>query len=105
MADNSLLTLDDYAAQLLKEKDYDTLSPELETELKTELIRQLNDSLIANLIDKLSDQEVKELNNFLETKPSNEQLQQFIKTRLEDPQSFIAGVLISFRKTYLGLEA
>ena len=105
MADDSLLTLGDYADKLITEKNYETVTDEVKIELKNELLRQLNDTLIARLIDKLSDQEIKELNNFLDIKPTDEQLQQFIKGKLEDPQGFIANVLMSFRRTYLGLEA
>lgn len=105
MADNDLMTLADYVDKLIAEKNYETMTDELKVELKNELLTQLNDTLIAKLIDKLSDQEVKELNNFLDIKPTDEQLQQFIKSKLEDPQTFIANVLLSFRKTYLGIEA
>lgn len=105
MAEDSLVTLSDYADKLIAEKNYETLTPELQVELKNELLTQLNDTLMANLVDQLSDEQVKELNTFFDTKPTDEQLQEFIKSKLEDPQKFIANVLISFRKTYLGLEA
>lgn len=105
MADNDLLTLADYVDKLIAEKNYETVTDEVKIELKNELLRQLNDTLMAKLIEQLSDEEVKELNNFLDIKPSDEQLQQFIKSKLDDPQRFIANVLLSFRRTYLGLEA
>jgi len=104
MADNGLLTLSDYADRLLEEKNYQTITDEVKLELKNELLRQLNDTLIARVIEQLSDQEVKELNNFLDLKPSDEQLQQFIKSKIEDPETFITNVLLKFRKTYLGIE-
>ncbi len=105
MADNDLLTLADYVDKLIAEKNYETLTDELKVELKNELLTQLNETLMAKLIEQLTDEEVKELNNFLDIKPSDEQLQQFIKSKLDDPQRFIANVLMSFRRTYLGLEA
>lgn len=105
MDDNKVPTLGDYADQLIDEKNYESLTPELRVELKTELLTQLNDTLIAKLLDVLSDEEVKTLNSLLETNPTDEQIQEYIKTKLSDPQGFIANVLIAFRKTYLGLEA
>ncbi|MEI8232889.1 MAG: hypothetical protein WCG44_04040 [bacterium] len=105
MGDNNLLTLADYVDKLIAEKNYETVTDDIKLELKNELLRQLNDTLIARTIDKLSDSEISELNILLETKPSDEQLQDFIKSKIDDPQGFIAGVLLSFRKTYLGLEA
>jgi predicted NodU family carbamoyl transferase len=105
MDDGKVMTLADYADKLIEEKNYETLTPELKTELKNELLTQLNDTLLAKLVDHLSDADVKALNTFLDTHPTDEQVQEFIKSKLDNPQSFIANVLISFRKTYLGLEA
>lgn len=104
MADNGLLTLSDYADKLLEEKNYKTINDEVRLELKNELLTQLNDTLVAKVIERLSDSEIKELNNLLDLKPSDTQLQQFIKTKIEDPESFITNVLLAFRKTYLGVE-
>lgn len=104
MADDNLLTLSDYADKLLEEKNYQTITDEVRQELKNELVTQLNDTLIAKVIEKLSDQDIKELNNLLDLKPSDTQLQQFIKSKIQDPESFITNVLLTFRKTYLGIE-
>lgn len=105
MADTKNLTLGDYVTKLLAEKNYDTVTPEVKIELENDLTRQLHDYLIAKLLDTLPDQDIKELNNLLDLNPTDDQLQKFVESKLTDPQNFIANTLLSFRKTYLGLEA
>lgn len=104
MSDNSVLTLNDYVSKLLDEKNFGTVTTEVREELINDILRQLHDYLIAKLLDILPDSEIKELNSFLDLSPTDEQLQKFIANKLDDPKNFIAGVLQSFRKTYLGLE-
>ena len=97
-------TLSDYADTLIKEKNFTTLTPGAYEQIKQDVLTRLNDFIIAKVIAKFSDAQIEEFNKLLDTNPSDEQLQSFISSNLDNPTVVIGDLLLSFRKIYLGLE-
>lgn len=102
MADTNF-TFNDYAESLVKAKNYSTVTPEMHEELVKDVINRVQDFLIAKTIAKLTDDQVKQFNTLLDTKPTDEQTQQFISGAITDAPTFIGDVLYQFRQTYLGI--
>lgn len=96
-------TLDDFADTLIKDKQFKTLTPAMFQELKLDIIQRVHDFLLARTIAKLSDAQAQELADFLDTQPSDEQIQDFIGRCLPDAPTFIGNTLFEFRQIYLGL--
>ncbi len=104
MANNTAQpTLDEFADTLIKDKQFKTLTPEMFQELKLDIIQRVHDFLLARTIAKLTDEQAKELADFLDTKPSDEQIQDFIAGAIPDAPTFIGNTLFEFRQIYLGL--
>ncbi|MEI6690259.1 MAG: hypothetical protein WCL07_00755 [bacterium] len=97
-------SLSDYADTLIKEKNYTTLTEEARVELRNDLLRRLNEFMMAKVVAELNEKDTQEFSTMLDTNPSEEQIQTFIKGKLSNPTEFIGNTLISFRKTFLGLE-
>ena len=97
-------TLSDYADTLIKEKNFTTLTPGTYEQIKEDVLTRLNDFLIAKVIAKMTDSQIKEFNTLLETNPVDEKIQDFINSNIQDPGLVIGDILIDFRKKYLGLE-
>ncbi|KKU46718.1 MAG: hypothetical protein UX62_C0010G0010 [Microgenomates group bacterium GW2011_GWA2_46_7] len=96
-------TLDDFADTLIKDKQYKTLTPEMFQELKLDILQRVHDFLLSKTITKLTDAQAQELADFLDTKPTDEQIQDFIATAIPDASTFIGETLFQFRQIYLGL--
>ena len=103
MPDDQVYTLDDYAETLLKEKNYQTLTPAMREELKKDILSRVQDFIIARVINKLSDEQVNEMNALLDTDPSDEQIMSFVSKSLNNSDKFISDTLFQFRQTYLGM--
>lgn len=103
MSNDQEYTLEDFAATLIKDKQYKTLTPAAYEELKHDILQRVHDYLLAKTIEKLTDEQAKELNELLKTQPPNEKIQDFISSSIPDSASFIGENLFQFRQTYLGL--
>jgi hypothetical protein len=103
MPNNNSYTLDDFAETLIKDKQYTTITPGTYDELKLDILQRVHDYLLAKTIEKLTDDQAKELNELLKTQPSDEKIQGFIASAIPDSVSFIGDTLFQFRQIYLGL--
>ena len=97
-------SLDEFADTLIKEKNYTTLSPELHDQMKKDLLSRLHEFLIAKTIAKLSEGGVKGLKELLDKNASDEEVQTYVTSKIDDAPTFIGDVLFQFRQTFLGLE-
>lgn len=103
MPNDTQYTLNDFAETLIKDKQYTTLTPPAHDELKLDILQRVHEYLLAKTIEKLTDEQAKELNNLLKTQPSDDKVQDFIASAIPDSASFIGDTLFQFRQTYLGL--
>lgn len=103
MPTDQTLTLDDYAESLIKAKQYKTLTQETHDELKRDILARVHDYLLAKTIAKLTDEQAQELSKLMDTKPTDEVVQEFIKKAIPETPDFVGDTLYSFRQIYLGL--
>ncbi len=96
-------TLDDFAETLIKDKQYKTLTEEMHDELKKDILSRAHDFLLAKTIAKLSDEQAKALDALLDTKPTDEVIQDFIAKAIPETPDFVGDTLFAFRQIYLGL--
>lgn len=102
--DNGQKTLGDYVTKLLQEKNYTSTDSEIVAELKLDLENRLNEYLIAKTIERLDDTSADEFVELMKTNPDQLKIQEFIKSKIENPPEFISEVLIDFRRKFLGLD-
>ena len=90
MPDDQVYTLDDYAETLIRDKNYQTLTQDMHVELKKDILRRVQDFMISRVITKLSDDQVKEMNMLLDTDPTDQQVQDFVSSSLNNSSEFIS---------------
>lgn len=103
MSNDSQYTLDDFAETLIKDKQYKTLTEAMHSELKKDLLARVHDFLLAKTIAKLNDEQAKQLDKLLDTKPSDTVIQDFIAKAIPETPGFVGDTLFAFRQIYLGL--
>ena len=96
------LSSDEFRRSFLEEKVKLDIEYKLE-ELKKDILSRVQDFIIARVINKLSDEQVNEMNALLDTDPSDEQIMSFVSKSLNNSDKFISDTLFQFRQTYLGM--
>ena len=102
--DSTVPSLSDFAEILIKEKSFTHLTPGIHDQIKEDILTRVNDYLIVKLIAKMNDAQVAEFNKLLETKPTDEQIQEYVASVIPDATTVVGDLLFSFRKSYLGIE-
>jgi hypothetical protein len=72
--------------------------------MKKDLTSRVEDRINAALIANLNPEQMKQFNDILDT-DNESQTQEFLKSQISDLETVIAGALINFRATYLGLNS
>ncbi len=104
MSEDKTITLEEFAENLLEEKNLPNLENEVKEEMKQDLLSRLDDHINAALIAALSPGQQEELDQLTEKDDfKDEKIQQFFVDNIEDFSMVFAGILMGFRKTYLGL--
>ncbi len=96
-------TLSNYAETLIRDKNYTSLTSEMYEEMKKDILKRLHDFMIAKTIAKLSEEDVKGLKALLDKNATDEEIQNFVASKIEDAPAFLGDVLFQFRQTFLGL--
>lgn len=96
-------TLDQYIDRLIEEKGFPDLTPEVRAQIKSDLTTRLNDTINAKVIAALSDEDLTGFEKLIDADAPQEDVQKYIETKIPDSTSFLAGVLLEFRKNYLGI--
>lgn len=103
-ATNSPLeTLSAYINRLIDEKGFPDLTSEVRTQIHTDLMTRLNDSINAHVIAALSDDDLVGFEKLIDTNAPQEEVQTYIEGKIPDSTSFLASVMLEFRKNYLGI--
>jgi len=95
--------LEDYVDNLIKEKNSPYVNGQNRQEIKNELLKNLSKAINKKLIEKLSDQEVDELNVLLDQKADDPKISNFFTSKINNIDQLITEVLIDFRKGYLSV--
>ena len=91
----------EFLKQLVKKKNYKNISPEVEKQIVNDLARRLDTFIAAKIISALSDQDVLVFEKMLEERRSNKEVQDFVRTHIQDFTAFLTAVLLEFKDVYL----
>jgi hypothetical protein len=94
----------DFMDQLLEEKfaaNKEDLTPEIKQELKRDLIKQMDNFVMASVLDRFSNEEVREFEKLIKEGKTREELQEFAQKRIPDFSDFVANILVEFQTVYL----
>ncbi len=95
--------LDAYVDRLIVEKNFPDLTDEVRAQVKKDLLDRLNDTINAKVIAALSDSDLAGFEKLLDANAPQEEIQKYIESKVPDSTTFLANVLLDFRKTYLGI--
>ncbi len=91
-----------FAEKLLKEKQLDSVDPDVYEELKKDLLSRVEDHINVALLEQMPGDKLEEFHALLETGNSPE-IVEYCQKNVPDFQGVIASTLYNFRNTYLGL--
>ena len=94
-------SIDSFVDQLLREKGVVDVSEEVMVQLKSDLIARVEDLINAEIIARLPENLLPEFEAVLDNS-SDEEIQAFCSSYIENFDEVIAEVLVRFRKIYLG---
>lgn len=92
-----------YVDQLIHDRGFVGLTPEIKDELRNQLYQRLDDFMAAKVISTLSDDDLAAFEQMLKDKKSDEELQKFTKEHIADYDNFLTSALLEFRAVYLGI--
>lgn len=92
-----------YIDRLIAEKNFPALTDEVRSQIKKDLLDRLNDTINAKVITALSDEDLAGFEKLIDQNASQEDVQKYIEEKIPDSTTFLAGVLLEFRKSYLGI--
>lgn len=96
-------TLEDYVDRLIEEKGFPDLTEAVRAQIKSDLLTRLNDTINAKVIAALSDEDLVGFEKLIDGNAPQEEVQKYIEAKIPDSTTFLAGVLLEFRKNYLGI--
>ena len=103
------LPFDAFLTDLIQAKLGHSPDPEIMTSMKNDLLPRLTKYIILKTMEELAKKSPTVLSKFqtMVTDNSSDQneLQSFVGTHIPDAPMFLAGVLLSFREIYLGMNA
>jgi hypothetical protein len=100
----SQLNFGDFIDKVVAEATVDEpVTDEAKVIMKEDMLKQLNTMINARLITEMSDEQVEEFRQLLDTKPTSEQIQEFTAKVVADPGEFLSQVMLDYRREYLGL--
>ncbi|KKS11737.1 hypothetical protein A2617_00905 [Candidatus Daviesbacteria bacterium RIFOXYD1_FULL_41_10] len=94
--------IEKFIEQLVKDKDFPDISPEVHEEIKRDLLRRVDDFIAARVIAALSDENVVKFEEMLKSGKPEAEVQAFVTTNIPDFTSFLTQTLLEFRGVYLG---
>lgn len=95
-------SIDKFIDQLIEDKGFVDLLPEVREQLKQDIASRLNDFISARTIAALPDEDLATFEQMLKDNKPQEELQQFTSTHIPDFTEFLTNVLLEFKGVYLG---
>lgn len=96
-------SFDAYVDQLIEERKFPDLAPEVKQELRKDLLNRLDSFIAAKVIAALSDEDVLTFEQMLKDNKPMEELQKFTVEHVSDFVTFLTNALLEFRGVYLGI--
>lgn len=95
--------LEKFVDDLIKEKNSPHVNDTNRAQVKEMLLREITAAINRRLINELTDEQVKNLNQLLEKKVSDEDLGKFFSQNIPNLVQVITEVLFDFRRGYLSV--
>lgn len=94
--------LSEFVEKLVEEKGLVHLEPEVREQMEVDLRDRLESLIHARIIEEIGEEKLPEFEKLLDGNASPKETQQFIQDSIPDHANFLAGVLLDFRRAYLG---
>lgn len=94
--------IDEFIENLIDASNYTDLLPTVRKEIKADLLRRLDEFVLAKMIAKFSDEDIKKFEDLLDKKASDEEIQNFGPEHIPQFTDFLTNTLVEFRQVYLG---
>ena len=94
--------INQYAEQLLKDKNIPELDDAIHKQLVSDLSNRLIDFINRRVVESMPAEAVNEFNKLLDGQPSPDQVQEFINNNVPDKDKIILNAMIEFRAAYIG---
>jgi hypothetical protein len=101
--DKSLFELEKFAEKLIQERGVDNLRDEVVDQMKFDLTSRLEDRVNALILNTLPKELLSEFEALLDSNAKDEKVQKFCAEHIKGLDELIAGELLNFRRTYLGI--
>jgi len=93
-----------FLQKLLEDAGQTDMSPELTEQKIVDLNTRLEDKLILTAMDHLSEEKQDELAGLAENKAPAKEMEDFVKTNIDNWEEVFSNALDEFRSTYLGAQ-
>jgi hypothetical protein len=90
-----------FVNKLIEEKQLGETDPDVLNEIKMDLRSRVEDRINTTIINELPDEAVSAFEQLLDAKETDETIQKFVSSHIENLDEKIAQALIAFRSTYL----
>jgi hypothetical protein len=100
-AQSNAQNLQTYLDDLIDQKNYQDLSPEVREELRNDLQVRLNDFIMARIIAAFSDEDVAAFEELIKQGKSQGELQNFAAEHIPDFVTFLTTTMSEFQSIYL----
>lgn len=92
-----------FVDQLIAEKKFENLLPEVLEQIHEDLYSRVEDRVNAVILNNLPEDKIEEFNGLLDG-GNLEAIQAYCQKNVENMDQLIAGELLAFRNTYLGVQ-
>lgn len=92
--------IEDFVDKMVSEKGFDTKDPEVLEQIKSDLLERVGDQMNAMIMTNIPESKLADFEAILDTK-DEEKIATYIKEQIPDIDEKTAGVLLSFRNSYI----
>ena len=97
-------SLGKFVDEMIKAKNFpQDLDEAVKKQIKKDLLVRVNDFINAKLIAALAEKDIEEFEKLLDKKEDVQEVQKFFERKIPDFPSFLTGIFLDFRRTYLGI--
>ncbi len=94
----------DFLKAMMVDAGLDTLPANVQDQMLSDLYARLEDWMFGHVLSVLNDEQLTEYRELLESKASQEKLEEFLNKHVPNAADVFAAAMLDFRKSYLGLE-
>ncbi len=91
----------EFLEMLVEKKGYKNISAEIKEQIVKDLAERLDTFIVARVITSLSDEDIIVFEKMLRERKPDAEIQEFIKTHIDDFDAFLTAVLLEFKDVYL----